>query len=114
MTVSIGLMHALVPAVDFLYKAAGRRAPGLSSGARSDRIATNVPRWNKIEAQTVSDAMSPNPLSVKPDTTMQDAAALLLEKKIGRLLVVDDDDKLVGLLSCTDMMALVLSGDLEM
>ena len=101
-------------AVDFLYKAAGRRAPGRGSGARSDRIVENVPRWNKIEAQTVADAMSSTPFTVSPDTTMQEAAALLLEKKIGRLLVVDESEKLVGLLSCTDMMDLVLSGDLEL
>ena len=100
-------------AVDFLYKAAGRRAPGFSTGARSERFATNTARWDKIEAQTVADAMTRGPITVTPDTTMQTAAALLLEKKLGRLIVVDESETLVGLLSCTDMMRLVLSGDLE-
>ena len=37
-----------------------------------------------------------------------------LEYKVGRLLVVDGGNELVGLLSCTDVMDLVLSGELEM
>ena len=98
---------------DFLYKAAGRRAPGRGSGARSERFAANAVRWDKIEALTVSDAMSPDPFTVKEDTTMQEAAALLLENRYGRLIVVDDDNSLVGLLSCTDMMELVISGQLD-
>jgi len=100
--------------IDFLYKAAGKRAPGFSKGPRSERYAPNHKRWGKIEAQTVGDAMTINPLTVSPDTTIQDAAAVLLENKIGRLLVVDDAQQLVGLLSCTDIMALVLSGELDL
>ena len=99
---------------DFLYKAAGRRSPGRGSGARSERFVQNVPRWNKIEAQTVEEAMSTTPLTVTPETTMQDAAVVLLDKKIGRLIVVDDENNLVGLLSCTDVMDLVVNGDLEL
>jgi len=108
-----GKLVGVLSQFDFLYKAAGRKSPGQSYGARSERYAPNQARRDKIGAQTVGDAMSKNPLTVTPDTIMQDAAALLLEKKIGRLIVVDDEQQLVGLLSCTDVMELVLSGDLE-
>ena len=109
-----GKLVGVLSQFDFLYKAAGRRAPGRGVGARSERFAQNAARWDKIEAQTVGDAMSAAPFTVKEDTSMQEAAALLLEKKIGRLIVVDDDNSLVGLLSCTDMMELVLSGQLDL
>ena len=81
-----------------------RLAPSLLALGRIRLVAKRERTRGKHDAQA-------SPSSDKYST---DAAALLLEKKIGRLLVVDDDDKLVGLLSCTDMMALVLSGDLEM
>lgn len=108
-----GKLVGVLSQFDFLYKAAGRKSPGKGEGARSERFVQNVQRLNKIEGTTVSEVMTGTPITVTPDTTMQDAAALLLDKKLGRLLVVDDAEQLVGLLSCTDMMSLVLSGDLE-
>lgn len=101
---------------DFLFKCAGysKAKTSSSTAARSERFAAKSATWDKIEAQTVSQAMTIDPISVGPDTSMQDAAALLLNKRLGRLMVVDDDGQLVGLLSCTDMMDLVLSGDLDM
>ena len=109
-----GKVVGVLSQFDFLYKAAGRRAPGRASGARSERFVENQDRWDKMQAQTVKDAMSGTPLTVTPSMSMQEAAALLLEKRYGRLVVVDDDQNLVGLLSCTDMMRLVLSGDLDL
>ena len=109
-----GRLVGVLSQFDFLYQAAGRRAPGRGTGARSDRFVQNSPRWDKMQAQKVSEAMSSTPLTIGPDTTMQDAAAMLIENKIGRLIVVDEEEQLVGLLSCTDMMRLVLDGDLEL
>ena len=88
--------------------------PSNTVAARSERFAAKAVARDKIEAQTVRDAMTTDPISVAPDTSMQDAAALLLNKKLGRLMVVDGGGGLVGLLSCTDMMDLVLSGELDM
>ena len=109
-----GKVVGVLSQFDFLYKAAGRKAPGRASGARSERFVQNVPRWEKMAAQQVSEAMSPNPITVTPDTTMQDAASIILEKKIGRLIVVDDKQELAGILSCTDIMDLVVTGQLDL
>ena len=45
--------------------------------------------------------------TVTPDTTMKDAASLLIERKISRLPVVDRSGSLVGLLSTSDVMDVV-------
>jgi len=52
----------------------------------------------------VGDAMSTDLLTVSPSHTLQDALLLLEKKKVGALPVVDDDNKIVGILSVRDLM----------
>ncbi|KAI4295672.1 hypothetical protein L6164_035691 [Bauhinia variegata] len=54
---------------------------------------------SKTNGKVVGDLMTPNPLVVKESTNLEDAARTLLETKYGRLPVVDDDGKLVGLIT---------------
>ncbi len=51
----------------------------------------------------VTGAMTDNPITVKPDTTMEEAAEIMLERKIGGLPVVEGD-KLVGIITTTDLL----------
>jgi acetoin utilization protein AcuB len=51
----------------------------------------------------VTGAMSDNPITVAPETTMEEAAEILLERKIGGLPVVEQD-KLVGMITTTDIL----------
>jgi CBS domain-containing protein len=54
--------------------------------------------------KTVAEVMTPKPISVNPQTPLQEAIKLLAEKKISSLPVIDDSGKLVGTLSDTDLM----------
>jgi len=54
--------------------------------------------------KTVGEVMSPNPITVKPETPLQDAIKLLAENRISGLPVVDDSRKLIGVLSESDLM----------
>jgi acetoin utilization protein AcuB len=51
----------------------------------------------------VTGAMSDDPITVTPDLAMEDAAEIMLEKKIGALPVVDKGE-LVGIITTTDML----------
>ncbi|KAG0585297.1 hypothetical protein M758_2G002000 [Ceratodon purpureus] len=53
----------------------------------------------KTNGQTVGDVMTPSPLVVREQTNLEDAAKVLLDTKFRRLPVVDQDGKLVGLLT---------------
>jgi len=53
----------------------------------------------KSSGKKVQDVMTATPIVVKPETDLNEAARLLLSKKIHRLPVVDDGGKLVGVLS---------------
>ena len=56
-----------------------------------------------LDATEVKKAMSEDVITVKPETTIYEAARLLRERKIGAIPVVEDG-KLVGMVSTTDIL----------
>lgn len=52
----------------------------------------------------VADAMTTDLLTISPSHTLQDALLLIEQKKVGAFPVVDDDNKLVGILSVRDLL----------
>jgi len=61
----------------------------------------------QANSSTVGQIMS-NALSIPQSTTLEDAACLVVEKKVYRMSVLDDDGKLVGVLSRGDIMRVAL------
>ncbi len=55
--------------------------------------------------------MSKNVISVKPEESVEKAATLMVENSINRLPVVDDNDKLVGIVSRRDIMSCLYRKD---
>ncbi len=55
-------------------------------------------------SKTVADVMTPNPSVVQPETPLKEAIKLLAEKKFSGLPVVNEEGKLVGVLSEADLM----------
>lgn len=62
-----------------------------------------MPEPDDAGEQPVSAAMSSNPVSFFEDRTVAEAAALMGDQQIGRLLVVDRSNRLVGMLSISDI-----------
>ncbi len=86
---------------------------GCVVGILSDRDLRRATGRNP-RAVIVSDLMTEDPLSVRPDTRLCEASALLLEHKIGGLPVVDRSDVVVGIITDTDFLRIahvVLGGD---
>lgn len=54
------------------------------------------------------DIMTPRPLTVKPEATVEEAALLMLGRKIGGLPVVNDDGALVGIITDQDLFKLLV------
>lgn len=54
--------------------------------------------------KTILDVMTSNPITVKRETDLKDAIALLANNKISGLPVVDDENHLIGILSESDLM----------
>lgn len=54
--------------------------------------------------KTVTDAMSRDPVVVRPETPLNEAIQILAERHFSGLPVVDDAGQLVGIISETDLM----------
>ena len=54
---------------------------------------------SKNAGKTVSDVMTADPITVQPSTPIEEAANLLLRRKIRRLPVCDANGKLVGIIT---------------
>lgn len=59
-----------------------------------------------FESTPITVAMTRNPIMVSPDTPIEDAVSILYTKKIGALLAVESE-KLVGILTVSDMLGLL-------
>lgn len=57
--------------------------------------------------------MSADVVTVAPDTHIERAAETLLEERIGSLIVADENDQPVGILTNTDFVRVVAEGDPE-
>ena len=57
----------------------------------------------KIAALTVSDAMTPKPVTVRPDTGVETVAALMVDSNFHTLPVVEDS-RLVGIIGKEDVL----------
>ena len=97
-----------VPIVDDSGKPVGiisdrdvsRMAPSMLSRMTPDE-------YNQIfEATPITVAMTKNPITVAPELPIRGAVVLLYEKKIGAI-VVTENDKVVGILTVTDMLGLL-------
>ncbi|KAL4581183.1 hypothetical protein LXL04_017393 [Taraxacum kok-saghyz] len=69
----------------------------------------------KTDGKVVGDLMTPTPLVVHDTTNLEEAVRLLLETKYRRLPVVDDNGKLVGLITRGDVVraALKIKDDIK-
>ncbi len=62
-----------------------------------------------LQKLTVESVMVKNLITITPDATIERAAKILHDRKIGSLPVVEDD-KLVGIITSTDLMEVLLDG----
>jgi CBS domain-containing protein len=93
----------IVCSSDFLQKEAFEGAL-LPMEGTSEMVQQYVDAAKKICGQKVEDVMTSNPITVLPNMPMRQAAALMAEKKLHILPVVDGNNKLVGIVSSTDVM----------
>jgi CBS domain-containing protein len=61
-------------------------------------------RLRKAFASTAADMMTPDPDTVAPDATVKEAARLVHESGHNRLPVVEDDGRLVGVITRVDLL----------
>src|SRR5262245_33906710 len=73
-------------------------------GILSDRDLLRELGKSKRKDVRIAEVMTHNIRTVRPDTAAHEAAALLIEHKIGSLPVIGPDEQLVGLVTETDFL----------
>ena len=116
--ITIDESSSLSEAINVLKRNRIRRLPVLRDdelvGIVSDRDlkeaspskATSLDIWELhylMSRIKVRDIMTRNPLTIHPDDTIEKAAIIMHDRKIGGLPVVDDKGKLVGILTEQDI-----------
>jgi CBS domain-containing protein len=99
----------LVTEADLLRKEQLQRDP---DGQHSMHLSYRA-RRAIATAETAGEVMSRDPVTVRPDTTAAEAARLMDRHRVGCLLVVDDDGKLLGVASSRDLLRVFLRPDDE-
>ncbi|MCJ7806802.1 MAG: CBS domain-containing protein [Clostridia bacterium] len=104
-----GKVVGIVTEGDLIRRASRIKAPGyleilggLIFLGSPKKFVDELQRAMSLEA---GQLMSRNVISVKPEDTVEMAATLMVEKTISRLPVIDDHDKLVGIVSRRDIMS---------
>ena len=58
-----------------------------------------------LDAATAADLMTPNPVWIRPDATLKEAAVLLADKRVSAAPVLDELGRPLGVLSKSDIVA---------
>lgn len=67
--------------------------------------------WDVLEEHSVSEVMTRKVIGLPPGASVQEAARLMIENRIHRILVMRDED-LAGILTSTDLMRAIADGRL--
>jgi acetoin utilization protein AcuB len=64
----------------------------------------NATLKTEVDSMLVKERMTRNPITIRPDTPVTEAQAMMKREKIHHLPVVDKDEKLVGIVSEKDLL----------
>jgi len=83
---------------DLLKRATETERSGVLQALTSRVLASRRPGAIRLRKRTAGELMTPQPVCVRPDTPLLAALQLLLQHRVKRLPVVDEEGRLVGLL----------------
>jgi CBS domain-containing protein len=80
-----------------------RRALAAKNSMKKATTVVATPRL-VLCAATAADLMTPNPVWIRPDATVKEAAAFLADNHVGAVPVIDKEGRPVGVLSKSDIL----------
>ncbi|MER3410401.1 MAG: hypothetical protein C4305_05890 [Thermoleophilia bacterium] len=106
-----GKLVGVVSEADILVKERGER-PG-RGGLLGLLVDEGRELETKLQARTAGEAMTSPAITIEPKRTVTEAAATMVEKKVNRLPVVDDEGNLVGIVTRADLVRAFVRSDEE-
>ncbi len=106
-----GELVGIISETDLTWQATGVEAPPyimfLDSVIYLENPAKHNQEVHKALGQTVEEAMSNRPTTVKGNQLVREAAKIMHDKKVRRLPVVDDNSKLIGMITQGDVIKMM-------
>ncbi|MEU1494894.1 CBS domain-containing protein [Streptomyces sp. NPDC005776] len=112
-----------VPVLDSSDRVAGvvsegdllRKTADLITAPDGQPVVPGLEAWERAKAEgtRAEELMSAPPVCARPDWTVAEAARLMEVHNVKRLVVVDDADRLVGIVSRRDLLKLFLREDAD-
>ncbi len=96
-----GALLGIVSTFDFLQQEAG---DGALLPFEGDTFKYYLKKAKKICATKVGDLMTSNPITMREDESMRNAAILMSQENLHRLPIVDEKGRMVGMLTSSDVM----------
>lgn len=100
---------------DLVLHQARSAGPGTAAGGWADRLRKLSRRVRreaaKSRARTAGGVMTAPPVTVRADATVTEAARLMTERGVERLPVVDEEDRLTGIVTRRDLLQVFLRSD---
>jgi len=97
----------VISETDLMWQETGATPPAyiilLDSVIYLQNPAQHERELHKALGQTVGEVMTKDPIIVKPDKPLRDAAQLMHERRIHRLPVLDESGKVIGILTHADI-----------
>jgi len=91
---------------DFLFLAGAAKKADLQGDGKKNYFSPwQIVSPGDLPEEAVSKHMTPDPVKVTPDTTIAELAEMMLDAHIHRLIVVENEGRPVGIVSCTDILA---------
>jgi CBS domain-containing protein len=108
-----GRCVGVLSATDFVHYAEGENIPR-KKGCREQHSLCSA--WQIMDDQeyperAVMDLMTSDPVNVAPSATIGELARMMLDAHIHRVIVVDKQERPVGVVSATDILAAVAYAD---
>ena len=110
-----GHVLGVVSEGDVLVREAGHPAPSrrpLARFFRASREAKAV--QEKVEAETAGELMTAPALTLEPYRPLRTAAEMMTARQVNRLPVVDDDGRLLGIVTRADLVRVFVRTDAEL
>ena len=106
-----GKLLGIISETDLTWQATGVDAPPyvmfLDSVIYLQNPAKHNQEVHKALGQTVKEAMSDRPVTIRGDKLVREAARIMHEKNLRRLPVVDNQSKLIGIITQGDVIKMM-------
>ena len=106
-----GKLVGIISEGDLMWQESGVEAPPyimlLDSIIYLQNPAQHDKEIHKALGQTVGEVMSDRPLTIKPEQLVREAARLMHDKKIRRLPVIDEQERIIGIITQGDIVRMM-------